>query len=684
MNPIPDDELLSAYLDGELVGEDLARAERLLAEQPECRQALEELRALSGSIESLPRYRLEADFAQRVLRLAEREMLMGDDAEPSSAAPQATPDAAPERLVTRPSLAVDHAGAPDLGGRLWPRAKRPLLYAALTMAAGVLIMIFAPGQPPHADRANQRVAIAPKASGRLGGFADEKTKIGPTDSDSDAASSEYLAKTMTSSDQLNQGGGMGGGQDDSLESMENGGVESLSTSASEPADPAPFGGRAPAAPADDAPQDVDRETLERLGARSDGRPVSLPEGSARPESASASSKGRKRAERRLAGSAGDAPSPAPGGAGGGYGGGGMRGARSRPDRSRMARGLTADAVSLEDVVVLSRTAEPDLMIVECVVAADDDFRRDFHQLLSRQRIDLQVDGDRTLGARPGESRAGEPQADSAVDSEETDSDDIAEAGARDIDAFNRNADRLKENLRQKSIREQSRPLAEQQESENLDELKSEIEPMDSALIYVEVSRDQLEGLLADLDAESDVYTKIQVQPAPDEWRQQGLDAYSREHAGKAVRRKGKAIAAAKEDASASDSAGEDKSELGKFRATKPKGAGDTRELDRSQERFGRALWIFPPNADRYRLFDSEGEPASGLEAGVVSGDEPSASEDQSALARKKNQDQVEPPGGEAPDEAAPDDAPDNAPLKALFIFRRAAPSDAPQDDQPPP
>ncbi len=44
MNDSTDDELLSAYLDGELSGEELLRAERLLAERPECRQLVDELR----------------------------------------------------------------------------------------------------------------------------------------------------------------------------------------------------------------------------------------------------------------------------------------------------------------------------------------------------------------------------------------------------------------------------------------------------------------------------------------------------------------------------------------------------------------------------------------------------------------------------------------------------------------
>ena len=72
---LPDQELIGAYLDGELSGEDLARAETLLATQPECRQLLEELQALRTSLQALPQHTLGNDFANSVLRRAEREIL---------------------------------------------------------------------------------------------------------------------------------------------------------------------------------------------------------------------------------------------------------------------------------------------------------------------------------------------------------------------------------------------------------------------------------------------------------------------------------------------------------------------------------------------------------------------------------------------------------------------------------
>src|ERR1700686_4983185 len=87
MDNLHNDERISAYLDGELSADEQTRFEERLAESAELRQLVEELRALRGSLDLLPRHRLEADFADRVLRRAEREMLVsgndGSNGDPS-------------------------------------------------------------------------------------------------------------------------------------------------------------------------------------------------------------------------------------------------------------------------------------------------------------------------------------------------------------------------------------------------------------------------------------------------------------------------------------------------------------------------------------------------------------------------------------------------------------------------
>ena len=69
------DELISAYLDGELTSEEQARVERALDENVELRQMFDELRVLRSTLQSLPREEPSSDWSQAVLRRAERAML---------------------------------------------------------------------------------------------------------------------------------------------------------------------------------------------------------------------------------------------------------------------------------------------------------------------------------------------------------------------------------------------------------------------------------------------------------------------------------------------------------------------------------------------------------------------------------------------------------------------------------
>ena len=65
------DELLSAYLDGELSPAERARVESHLAADPDARQLVEELRALSADVRELPRYAAGEHFSQRVVQAAQ-------------------------------------------------------------------------------------------------------------------------------------------------------------------------------------------------------------------------------------------------------------------------------------------------------------------------------------------------------------------------------------------------------------------------------------------------------------------------------------------------------------------------------------------------------------------------------------------------------------------------------------
>jgi negative regulator of sigma E activity len=116
---LSDEELMSAYCDGELRGAELTRAEQRLAAQPECRQLLDEFRALRARLQEVPPRKLGDNFADRVLRRAERELLTATPAE--TAAHAATP-------------------GPFRSGRFL-QGRRPWVYVSLALAAALFVML---------------------------------------------------------------------------------------------------------------------------------------------------------------------------------------------------------------------------------------------------------------------------------------------------------------------------------------------------------------------------------------------------------------------------------------------------------------------------------------------------------------------------------------------------------------
>ena len=116
------EERISAYLDGEVNEPQRAEMERLLAEDPRARQLYDDMKAMGTSLRSLPREKLEHDLAAAVLARAEREMLLSN-------------------RVAKPSVASD-ATVP-----LSRRLLRPVVYAVVTIAAAVMVMVFTNREP---------------------------------------------------------------------------------------------------------------------------------------------------------------------------------------------------------------------------------------------------------------------------------------------------------------------------------------------------------------------------------------------------------------------------------------------------------------------------------------------------------------------------------------------------------
>ena len=59
--------LLTAYLDGELDSQDRAEAEALLESSPQCRELVQQWRDNGRALQSLPKYKLNGDFAKRLM-----------------------------------------------------------------------------------------------------------------------------------------------------------------------------------------------------------------------------------------------------------------------------------------------------------------------------------------------------------------------------------------------------------------------------------------------------------------------------------------------------------------------------------------------------------------------------------------------------------------------------------------
>ncbi len=145
MANVPENELLSAYLDGELTAGEQAEVEKLLAASPAARQLLEELRALSTTLQNLPAHRLDEDISGPVLRQAERQML-SEPVAPTVDLLSPAPAATGWRSIVRRALT--------------PRA---LVWSGTAVAVAVMLAIT---NSPLDEPPVERVAMAPKAVDR--------------------------------------------------------------------------------------------------------------------------------------------------------------------------------------------------------------------------------------------------------------------------------------------------------------------------------------------------------------------------------------------------------------------------------------------------------------------------------------------------------------------------------------
>jgi hypothetical protein len=132
------EELISAYIDGEVSPEERAQVEAWLAESSHLRQLHDELLALRSAVQSLGEHKLERELAPAVLRRAEHSVLRRTMADEETA------------RAVRPGSIVSW----------WERGAswRRVMWPAIALAAALLILVFDAGR-----RGEQEVARAPEA-----------------------------------------------------------------------------------------------------------------------------------------------------------------------------------------------------------------------------------------------------------------------------------------------------------------------------------------------------------------------------------------------------------------------------------------------------------------------------------------------------------------------------------------
>jgi hypothetical protein len=137
-----DDELLSAYIDNELSAEERAAVEARLASDPAAQQLLHELRSVSQSVEAMPTEKLSRDLSDSVISAVR------GSPDPAPASDRRSPSARDKETFGQTIGEVGRP-APNASDDEMPRlrifgSKRALIWAAMALAAGLLIMFLQP------------------------------------------------------------------------------------------------------------------------------------------------------------------------------------------------------------------------------------------------------------------------------------------------------------------------------------------------------------------------------------------------------------------------------------------------------------------------------------------------------------------------------------------------------------
>jgi hypothetical protein len=173
------EELISAYLDGELTAQEQAQVERALASDARLRQLHDDLRALRQRLQVMPQQKLGADFAERVLRAAvERANPSQRGAEGPAAAAAVTPaQREPEVLLK------SHHGETTVVERAQhePLTWRVMVWSIAGLAAAIAFVLMLPEPTSRIAEVGKNTVVQDNKEGQRTSTSEDdvKTKATP-------------------------------------------------------------------------------------------------------------------------------------------------------------------------------------------------------------------------------------------------------------------------------------------------------------------------------------------------------------------------------------------------------------------------------------------------------------------------------------------------------------------------
>jgi anti-sigma factor RsiW len=168
--PELDDELVSAYLDGELSAEDRAAVEARLSADPAAAELIQQLRAVSQAMQGLPQEVVGHDLSDAIVRRVEESRRTTPAPPVSGSSPSAVQASSSNGAASPVSQAMPTL---TIG-----RTRRGWVWASLAVAAALLIMVFQSDPDPDQNLPSMAQRDRPAADRTLDAhLAQDKLEI---------------------------------------------------------------------------------------------------------------------------------------------------------------------------------------------------------------------------------------------------------------------------------------------------------------------------------------------------------------------------------------------------------------------------------------------------------------------------------------------------------------------------